>query len=467
MKKARNIDIHKFIDGPNLALIFTLLSFIISGYCTFVVFTAGLVGINFIIGIAKTLVLEGAKLMFYAEYTKNKKKANLYFALWCFFLLMSLLHTMNFEISMINNFDNQKTSSVIVGKTENQKTLNQYRIDKTKKLEEINKLTKEKELTINSLKDTKAANSKLSTESKKIKQDSIISEIQNIKDRYNSNINGKPKDHLTARRELATQRDKEVSIKNSELAMLSDNGNSLNEADSVISKESTRLQKSIDKANNEMKQIDLSIEKYVSKVNIDTKEENSKKKSTKGLNTIIEFLTNIKSIKTFVTTMLLTLLMALAFDLAGCKFWQLYKYRIKDNFDFINKTRESIFDKLQPDLNIQAYTDKKLPKVDLTKELNTAQQYIDNKKAKEVKVKTVKTVKTKSEHDIGIEIDNNVIEKVYKAMKDNRYKNGQVKGISIIADKLKMKEKEVQHIHALLNKMGRIYTKDKKTYMKG
>lgn len=458
MKKAINIDIHKFIDGPNLALIFTLLSFIISGYCTFVIFTAGLIGINFIIGITKTLVLEGAKLMFYAEYTKNKKKTNLYFALWCFFLLMSLLHTMNFEISMINNFDNQKVIQSTIDETENQKSLNQYRIDKIKKQEEIERLTKEKELTINSLKDTKETNLKLSAESKKIKQDSIIAEIQNIKDRYNRNINGKPKNYLTERRELATQRDLEVSKKNSELAMLS-NGNSLNEADSIISKESSRLQKYIDKANNEMKQINLNIENYVAKINIENKEKNSKKKSTKGLNTIIEFLTNIKSIKTFITTMLLTLLMALAFDLAGCKFWQLYKYRIKDNFDFINETRKSIFDKLQPDLNIQAHTDKELPKINLTKEMNNAKQYLDNKKAKEVKVKT--------EQDIVIEIGNDIIEKVYQAMKDNRYKNGQIKGIATIANKLQMKEREVHHIHALLNKMGKIYTKDKKTYLKG
>jgi len=319
----KKFNIHKIIDSPGTPLFFTFIAFFVSAYCTYIVFTSDTVTtIDYIIGIMKTILLEGCKLLFYAEIKKDNtsKKINMYLVLWIFFLTMSLLHTMNYEVSKINKEENKNNSYQNILVEEN-KTLTQLRKDKINKQKQIDNILSEKENSLSELQKNKEIVIKDSNNTIKDTSNNMQTQINSYSNKFR------------------TAKNQKISEKNNKIKNITnDKNNKISEISEKYTKESSRYDNSIKIINLEMDRIDKDIKNITLNIKNITDKNNIKIDS--GLSPIINLILSIKdNVNKFILTFGLILLMAIALDLAGCKCYQMYISKLEQEIPILDKIR--------------------------------------------------------------------------------------------------------------------------------
>lgn len=336
------IDIRSGIDSETFYLALTAIIFLVSAYATYMVFAAGRTGIEYWMGVLKTIGMETCKIAFYVEHRRTGKRGMMFY-LWLFFTVMSLLHTMNYEIAGINKFENEKVM-ISSGKQESKTSLEQFRQDKINKQEEIEKLQSEKEKIIGNLESSKKNNSDTIEKDRKSQISTIKQKIKDTEILYDSRINAYSNKYITKKNNLRAEKTRELEKLNNELIKAQTDNSSIenvNNIDSKISKESNRLQKEINTSKKELENINKNIAAEASKI----QSTENDIKTTKGLNPLIDNILNIfnETARTLLT-LVITLLVSLALDLAGCQTFCIYKLKASgsNSKNFIQNIKSKI-----------------------------------------------------------------------------------------------------------------------------
>lgn len=303
----KDTNIHQFTNSPGVNLFLALSAFFISAWATYMSFAYSREGMDYLIGILKTVVLEGCKLTFYLEVKRNGNKKSLVIFLWIFFLFLSLVHTMACEVGWINTFNNRH---VVATSEYNDSRLKKVTSEYDEKLKQINKYEKQKE-TVDEMigKDKKTIN-----ELSKKNFDNLSKNMQEAISSYANN-------RVTNKKDAAREKGKDLN------QVTENTGNILLKFNTAISDEKKRISGDITTSKKELSEL---------KAEMDDREKKKEKLENKKSGTVgyIAIIDLIMQMLNFTLEgwiiFVIVLLSAIAFDLAGCKQWEIYNNRLKE-----------------------------------------------------------------------------------------------------------------------------------------
>jgi len=307
-------NINNILRSAGLKLVITVMAIIVSYYATLQVFTAGLMSWPLLIGILKTNVLEVCKTMFFFEFKKSKKGKLLTGLLWVGFMTFCLLHTMIYEIKIINE---QTSKSEITRKNNDFKEIKSLESQRDQLLKDKNEIIKNNEIIINELKNDKAEYAK-----------SFDNTILDYEKNMQRTIDSTGKMYQT--RKAQRSKEKTQKIKN----LNNEKNGKIEEYNNKITSENLKTKVNIKDIDKSILDINKQLKMYKN-MNYNLPVE--------GMANLINLLIDSKNAKKTMVTLIITLILSIFIELAGCKCWELYQEQIK-NTDLKTGNKTSIIE---------------------------------------------------------------------------------------------------------------------------